>query len=89
MQILHKHITATKHILRYLKGTTYLGLKYERSKDGATGCSDADWAGDLNDLHFTSGYIFLLAGAALKDIGMPLKGPTVIHEDNQGAIAIA
>ena len=25
----------------------------------------------------------------LTDIGVPLKGPTVIHEDNQGAIAIA
>lgn len=24
----------------------------------------------------------------LKDIGMPPKGPTVIHEDNQGVIAI-
>ena len=25
----------------------------------------------------------------LTDIGVPLKGPTVIHEDNQGAFAIA
>lgn len=27
------HLTAAKHILRYLKGTEYLGLKYEKSKD--------------------------------------------------------
>lgn len=107
-----------------MKGTTYLGLKYEKSKDEETGYSYVDWAGDLDDRHFTSGYIFLLVGAAvswlskkqsiialstaeaeyvalslatqealwlrrlLKDIGMPPKGPTVIHEDNQGAIAI-
>ena len=25
----------------------------------------------------------------LTDIGMPLEGPTVIHEDNQGAIPLA
>ena len=94
-------------------------------EDGATRYSDADWAGDLDDRHFTSGYIFLLAGAAvsrlskkqsimalstaeaeyvalslatqealwlrrlLKDTGMPPKGSTVVHEDNQRAIAIA
>lgn len=60
------HLTAAKHILRYLKGTAYLGLKYEKSKDGGLAVySDADWAGDLDDRHSTSGFISSLAGAAV------------------------
>ena len=90
-----------------------------------TGYSDADWAGDVDDRHFTSGNVFFLAGRAvswlskkqatvalstaeaeyvalsaatqeviwlrrlLTDVEVPPEGPTVIHEDNQGAIAMA
>ena len=56
------HLTAAKRILRYLKGTAYLGLSYKKCADGnLIGYSDADWAGDVNDRHFTSGNVFLLA----------------------------
>ena len=38
------HLTAAKRILRYLKGTADLGLKYEKSdKRTLSGYSDADW----------------------------------------------
>ena len=34
--------------------------------DGAlTGYSDADWAGDLDDRHSTSGNLFIMAGATI------------------------
>ena len=120
------HLTAAKRILRYLKGTTYLGLSYKKCAEGnLTGYSDADWAGDMDDRHSTSGNVFFLAGGAVSwlskkqatvalstaeaeyvalsaatqeviwlrrlftDVGVPPEGPTIIHEDNQGAIAMA
>ena len=50
------HLTATKRILRYLKATTYLGLRYKKCANGnLIGYSDADWAGDMDDLHSISG----------------------------------
>lgn len=60
------HLTAVKRILRYLKGTANLALKYERSDSGALiGFSDADWAGDQDDRRSTTGNIFLLCGGAV------------------------
>ena len=61
-----EHWTAVKRILRYLKGTSNLGLLYrENSPAEVIGYSDADWAGDVGDRKSTSGYIFLLGGAAI------------------------
>ncbi len=60
------HLTAAKRILRYLKGTADLTLKYEKSKANALmGYSDADWAGDQDNRHSTSGNLFLMAGGAV------------------------
>ena len=60
------HLTAVKRIFRYLKGTINLGIKYERSDDKhLVGFSDVDWAGDVDDRHFTTGNLFLMAGAAI------------------------
>ena len=60
------HLTAAKRILRYLKGTAYLGLSYKKCADGnLIGYSDADWAGDVDDRHSTSGNVFLLAKGAV------------------------
>ena len=60
------HLTAAKRILRYLKGTVYLGLIYKKCADGnLIGYSDADWAGDMDDRHSTSGNVFLLAKGAV------------------------
>lgn len=60
------HLTAVKRILRYLKGTLNLGLKYQRTETGTlVGYSDADWAGDQDDRRSTTGNIFLLAGGAV------------------------
>ena len=44
------HWTATKHILRYLAGTTDYGLDYSRSGGvGLVGYTDSDWAGSVSD----------------------------------------
>ncbi len=60
------HFTAAKRVLRYLKGTSNLALKYQKSKDGVLiGYSDADWAGDLDDRHSTSGNLFIMSGATI------------------------
>ncbi|CAK6974377.1 Retrovirus-related Pol polyprotein from transposon TNT 1-94 [Scomber scombrus] len=59
------HLTAVKIILRYLKGTVNLALKYEQSESGTLiGFSDADWAGDQDDCRSTTGDMFFLSGGA-------------------------
>ena len=55
-----EHWTPLKRILKYLKGTTNIGILYKL--DGADKCvgySDADWAGYTSDRRSTSGYIFM------------------------------
>ena len=103
-----------------------MAVKYQKSDNGTLiGYADADWAGDSEDRHSTSGNLFLMAegpiswlgkkqatvalstseveyvsvSAAtqeavwlrrlLTDIQAIPEGPTVIMEDNQGAIGIA
>jgi len=59
------HWTAVKRILRYLNGSRQLGLLYRADAlNEMVGYSDADWAGDVGDRKSTSGYVFLLGGAA-------------------------
>ena len=61
------HITGVKRILRYLKGTINLGLKFEKKADNSIiGFSDADWAGDLDNRHSTSGNLFVMSGGAIR-----------------------
>ena len=60
------HLIATKRILRYLKATAYLGFSYKKCANGnLIGYSDADWAGDMDDHHSTSGNVFFLACGAV------------------------
>ena len=60
------HLTAVKRILRYLKGTVDLALKYRKVEDGSlTGYSDADWGGDSDNRHSTTGNLFLMGGGAI------------------------
>ncbi len=60
----HAHLTAVKRILRYLKGTQDFFLEYRKTDKSFSliGYSDADWAGDQDDRHSTSGNLFLMAG---------------------------
>lgn len=58
-----------KRVFRYLKGTSTMGVVYGRSADGNglvfAGFTDADFAGDLDTRHSTSGYVFTINGAAV------------------------
>jgi hypothetical protein len=71
-----EHWMAGKRVLRYLRGTRTLGIKYsaEGARDGEPlvgyaqelqGFSDADWAGDRETRRSTTGYVFKMAGGSV------------------------
>ena len=53
------HLTAAKRIHRCLKATAY-----KCANGDFTGCSDADWAGDMDDRYSTSGNVLSFACGA-------------------------
>jgi hypothetical protein len=67
------HMQAVKHLLRYLKGTSELGLRYSKPKNIRPmdrpnvlwGFVDSDWAGCPNSRGSTSGYAMMLDGTAV------------------------
>ncbi|KAH7431214.1 hypothetical protein KP509_08G036600 [Ceratopteris richardii] len=64
-----QHILLLKRLLRYLKQSQHYSLTYrtqpEASRWTLYGYSDADWGGDHVTMQSTSGYVYLLAGAAV------------------------
>ena len=55
-----------KYVLSYLKGTSDLKLRYDGARaNGLYGYSDSSWGDDPDNRHSTSGYVFLLADAAI------------------------
>jgi hypothetical protein len=70
-----EHMAAAKRVLRYLKGTRTLGLKFgaagarAEQLDGyaqdMVGFSDANYAGDLETRRSTTGYAFKIGGASV------------------------
>lgn len=59
-----EHLSAVKHILRYIAGTIHFGLCYSKGQGRIElkGYSDADLAGDVDDRRSTSGVLFCLGG---------------------------
>ena len=56
----------TQYVLKYLKGTKELKIKYYVSSDaGLIGYSNSDWGENQDDHHSTSGHIFLMANGAI------------------------
>ena len=55
-----EHMSAVKHLLRYVAGTINYGCTYSMAAGGASlvGFSDADMAGDIDDRKSTSGTLF-------------------------------
>jgi len=63
-----KHIQALTHALRYLKGTSKMGITYTRSTKDADiliAAADADWATDPETRKSISGQIIMMNGGAL------------------------
>ena len=55
------HWNAAKRVLRYLKETKTLKLRYPREGNLIlSGETDTDWSGDINDRQSTTGYYFKL-----------------------------
>ena len=83
------HMTAAKRVLRYLKQTSDLNLTYVKDSPEAIICySDADWAGDVQDRRVATQEAVWLRQLQ-EELGVTETGPTLIYEDNQGAISMA
>ncbi|GLU10855.1 hypothetical protein SLE2022_276360 [Rubroshorea leprosula] len=53
------HLVATKRVLRYIKGIYELGLWFDSNQQGRLqGYADSDWAGSMEDMISTTGYVF-------------------------------
>jgi hypothetical protein len=58
------HLVATKHVMRYLKGTLDYGLCFTRDCDFKLyGYTDSNWVGSALDRKITSGFCFSLGPA--------------------------
>jgi hypothetical protein len=62
-----RHWSAGKRILRYLKGTSTMGLTYKSNDTKYNsivleGYCDADWGGDIDDRKSTSGFVIKING---------------------------
>ena len=59
------HKRAVKIIFHYPKKTKNLALNYCKDDKPVTGLSDANWRGDPDDRHSTTGNVFVLADGAV------------------------
>ena len=54
------------YVLRYLKGTKELKIKYDGASDARLiRYSDSNWGENRDDRHSTSGQVFLMANGAI------------------------
>ena len=60
-----EHWKAIIRVLRYLRYTANYGLHFTRYPAVLEGYSDANWISDSKNIRSTSGYIFVLGGAAI------------------------
>jgi hypothetical protein len=62
----HLHLGAAKRVLRYIMGTLEHGIKFEKNaKIEVKGYCDSDWAGSVDDMKSTSGYVFSLGSGVI------------------------
>nr|ABW74561.1 reverse transcriptase [Boechera divaricarpa] len=81
----HRH--AIKHVLRYVKGTTSLGLRFKRDGDERiVGYSDSSHNIDTDDGKSTGGHVFYLE--LLGDVIEDKSKKVVIRIDNKSTIAL-
>ncbi|KAH9740957.1 hypothetical protein KPL70_002426 [Citrus sinensis] len=70
-----EHWIAVKRIMRYIRRTSDVALCYGGLKFTVRGYVDSDFAGDLDKIKSTTGYVFTLAGAAVSWV---LKLQTIV-----------
>jgi histone deacetylase 1/2 len=59
------HLTVAKRVLKYLKGTLQFGLQFNKGSLQLNGFCDSDWAGNLDDQKYTSGYCIYLGSCLI------------------------
>ena len=60
------HLNAAQHVLKYLKGTSSMRLRYDGSSNsGLYGFSDSDWAESRDDCKSIGAYCFFLADGTI------------------------
>ena len=63
---MQEYIKYAKYVLRCMKGTKGLKIKYDGASDaGLIGYSDSDWGENRDDRHSTSGHVCLMANSAI------------------------
>ena len=77
-------IIKMKRVLRYLEGTTSIGLTYSEDAengDELTAYVDADHAGDMDKGYSTTGVVVCLAGAPIdwKSVKQTVVSLSLIH----------
>ena len=60
-----KHFTAAKRVLRYLKGSSGLGILYETTGEQLKVMTDSDWATCPEGRKSISGYLSIMAGGPI------------------------
>ena len=61
-----EHWSAVKRVLRYVKGTLHLGLRFTHSESfKLIGYSDSDWAGCIESRKSTSGLVFRVGSSTI------------------------
>ncbi|KAJ8746841.1 hypothetical protein K2173_003847 [Erythroxylum novogranatense] len=82
-----EHMEAVIRILRYLKGTSGLGIMFGRHGHlDIKAYTDVDWAGNPNDRRSTSGYLTLVGEC---EIDLAPSTPSPLKCDNRAAISIS
>jgi hypothetical protein len=66
------HVTAVKHVIRYVKGTLSKGLYFKRVVGGSkskgvsiSAVCDSDWGTDVNSRKSRTGYVIYIGGAPI------------------------
>ena len=59
------HWSSAKRALRYLKGTSNIGLCFRDIGDDLTGYADSGWGGDFDDRKSRTGFVFKLSNGAV------------------------
>ena len=60
------HMGVAKRVLKYIRGTTDLGILYSKSGGvNLSGYADSDWAGSVDDMKSTFGYVFTIGSGAI------------------------
>ena len=59
------HLAAAKRVLRYIRGTFNHGIEFTPGPVSLSPYTDADWAGDPDDRHSTSGFLVYLCHNAI------------------------